>query len=109
MQMAKTFANLLNRWALCGILFWGASAPALAAEQPFIGSQSCNSASCHGRLEPRRVGAGNNNAGLQEFLFYERHDPHAKAAQTLVGPEFDGIIGRLTKGQNSQACSEIRR
>ena len=106
LHKAKTLMSLLSRCIAFAIVLWGVST--LAADSIFIGSQSCNSVSCHGRLEPRRVASGNGGAGLQEFLLYERHDPHAKAAKTLVGPEFEAIIERLTE-QNSSARVEVHR
>ncbi len=68
-----------------------------ASETKFVGSQTCNSVSCHGRTEPRRVSGGVNGASLQEFALYERHDPHVKAAKTLASPEFQAIIGKLSE------------
>lgn len=69
---------------------------AQASHSKYIGSQSCNSTSCHGRGEPREFAAGLAGASLREFQLYVRHDPHATAAQTLVSPEFQAILGRLS-------------
>ena len=69
---------------------------ARASESKFVGSQSCNSTSCHGRSEPRRTSVGNAGPGLQEFQLYVRHDPHANAARTLAGPEFQAMLSRLS-------------
>ncbi|MGI8978764.1 MAG: hypothetical protein ACR2FY_06030 [Pirellulaceae bacterium] len=82
---------------------------AAAADSPFVGSQACNSVSCHGRAEPRRVSGGGSGASLHEFLLYERHDPHAKAAKTLVSPEFQAIVHRLSERKEGPSSAEVYR
>lgn len=80
-----------------------------AADSPFVGSQTCNSVSCHGRTEPRRVSGGGGSASLHEFLLYERYDPHAKAAKTLVSPEFQAIVHRLSERKEDPSSAEVYR
>lgn len=69
---------------------------AQASDSEYMGSQSCNSTSCHGRGEPRDFAAGLAGASLREFQLFLRYDPHAKAARTLVSLEFHAILGRLS-------------
>ena len=80
-----------------------------AADSPFVGSQTCNSVSCHGRTEPRRVSGGGGSASLHEFLLYERYDPHARAAKTLVSPEFQAIVDRLSERKEGPSSAEVYR
>lgn len=100
--------RILELWvaALGGMV---CSNPASAVEGSFVGSQSCNSVSCHGRVEPRRLAAGSSGASLHEFPLYQRHDPHAQAAKTLVSAEFSDIMDRLTKGQDSLTRGQVYR
>ena len=88
--------------ALLGILLCGASYCA-GQDSRLIGSQSCNSATCHGRTEPRGVPGG---LGLQEFGLYAQHDPHARAAQTLQSSEFQAILSRFSQREEGAADSQ---
>jgi Cytochrome c554 and c-prime len=80
-----------------------------AADSAFVGSQSCTSVSCHGRAEPRRVAGGVGGASLQEFVLYERHDPHAQAAKTLASPEYQAILRRLSERKGESSNAEVLR
>ena len=80
---------------------------AAAGDPPFVGSQSCNSVSCHGRAEPRRSIREVRGASLQEFVLYERHDPHAKAARTLVSSEFQAILNRLSEPKDGSSRAQV--
>ncbi|MCE9525405.1 MAG: hypothetical protein K8R36_05060 [Planctomycetales bacterium] len=87
----------------------GASSLVIAADSSFIGSQSCNSVSCHGRAEPRRVAGGASTATLHEFALFTKHDPHAAAAKTLVSPEFQAIVSRLSEQKEGSSGAEVYR
>lgn len=87
----------------------GASSLVTAADSPFVGSQTCNSVSCHGRSEPRRTSLGIGGASLQEFALFTQHDPHAAAAKTLVSPEFQAIVGRLSEVKDGPSTTNVYR
>ena len=94
--------------AILGIAALGSFSGWVAAEEsPFVGSQTCNSVSCHGRSEPRRDSLGIGGASLQEFLLYSRRDPHAAAAKRLVSPEFLSILRRLTEAKGGPSAAEV--
>ena len=94
---------------VCLAALGGAFSIASAAESAFVGSQSCNSVSCHGRAEPRRVAGGISGASLQEFALYSRHDPHAGAAKTLASAEFQAIVSRLSERKGGPSSAEVYR
>ena len=99
-----------SRSIILGIAALGSFSGWVAAEEtPFIGSQTCNSVSCHGRSESRRDSLGIGGASLQEFLLYTRHDPHAAAAKRLVSPEFLLILRRLTEVKDGASAAEMYR
>ncbi|MFN0019945.1 MAG: hypothetical protein ACKVP0_16935 [Pirellulaceae bacterium] len=109
--MTQMYTDWKQGWiAVLSIAALGsASSFVTAADSSFVGSQTCNSVSCHGRTEPRRVAGGARTATLHEFALYTRHDPHAAAAKTLVSPEFQAIVGRLTGRKGGIASAEVHQ
>ena len=105
--MAKTFSNRLGICALSAAALSASLSIAAAGDSPFVGSQTCNSVSCHGRSEPRRVAGEVRGASLQEFALYEQHDPHARAAKTLTSPEFQAILDRLSEPKDEPSRARV--
>src|SRR6185503_16929502 len=105
--MAKMLVTRIGLCALCTAALSALPSIAAAGDSPFVGSQTCNSVSCHGRSEPRRVAGEVRGASLQEYVLYERHDPHAGAARTLVSPEFQAILDRLSEPKDGPSRAKV--
>jgi hypothetical protein len=109
LPMAKKVFTRLGIFAMCTAALSALLSIAAAGDSLFVGSQTCNSVSCHGRSEPRRVAGEVRGASLQEFVLYERHDPHAKAARTLVSWEFQSILDRLSEPMDGPSRAKVYR
>jgi hypothetical protein len=59
-----------------------------------MGSLSCASATCHGRLEPRAAVSG---MARQEFIHWTTADPHARAGARILEKPFQDVLNRLVK------------
>jgi hypothetical protein len=105
--MAKMLVTRIGLCALCTAALSGFLSIAAAADSPFVGSQTCNSVSCHGRSEPRRVSGEVRGASLQEFVLYEQHDPHSNASRTLRSPEFQAILDRLSEPKEGPSRAKV--
>jgi hypothetical protein len=105
--MAKMFITRIGLCALCAAALSGLLSIAAAADSPFVGSQTCNSVSCHGHSEPRRVAGIVSGASLQEFVLYQQQDPHARAAKTLASSEFQALLDRLSEAKNGPSRERV--
>jgi hypothetical protein len=105
--MAKMFITRIGLCALCAAALSELLSIAAAAESSFVSSQTCNSVSCHGRSEPRRVAGEVRGASLQEFVLYQQHDPHARAAKTLASWEFLAIVERLSESKDGPSRERV--
>lgn len=68
------------------------SAPLARPDAKTLGSLSCASASCHGRLSE---GPAALSPRRQEYHRWLEHDPHAQAARTVRGEKFANILTAL--------------
>src|SRR6187402_1130810 len=91
---AKTFRKPLV--AFFSIAFAAMSvtfAVPLQAQDPraYEGVGSCASSQCHGSLSPRKMA----NVLQNEYSTWKKHDPHAKAWQTLLSADSKRIAHHL--------------
>ena len=105
--MAKKVFTRLGIFAMCIAALSAFLSIVAAEDSPFVGSQTCNSVSCHGRSELRRVAGVVRGASLREFVLFEQFDPHASAARTLRSSEFLAILDRLSEPKDGPSRAKV--